>query len=58
MLRSVKALIAVAALALAGTTLAAEIKEINFGVIATEKAGGVKQMWELLLRRHEQGHRG
>jgi len=49
MIRTIKSILAVAALALACTTHAAEIKELNFGIIATEKAGALKQMWEPFL---------
>lgn len=49
MLRSLKALLATAALVAAGTAVAADIKEVNFGIIATEKAGALKQMWEPFL---------
>jgi phosphonate transport system substrate-binding protein len=39
------------ALALSATCIAsaADIKELNFGIIATEKAGALKQMWEPFL---------
>lgn len=46
---SIKSLLASAALAAAGLAHAAEIKELNFGIIATEKAGALKQMWEPFL---------
>jgi phosphonate transport system substrate-binding protein len=36
-------------LTVAGAAGAAEIKELNFGIIATEKAGALKQMWEPFL---------
>ena len=49
MLRSIKALLAAATLVLAGNAVAADIKEINFGIIATEKAGALKQMWDPFL---------
>lgn len=49
MLRFLKSLLAGTALLVAGTTLAADIKELNFGIIATEKAGALKQMWEPFL---------
>lgn len=48
MINTMKALVAVLALA-AGIAGAAEIKEVNFGIIATEKAGAMKQMWEPFL---------
>ncbi|MCS6766506.1 MAG: phosphonate ABC transporter substrate-binding protein [Candidatus Protistobacter heckmanni] len=42
-----------AALALAGACVgaakAADVKELNFGIIATEKAGALRQMWEPFL---------
>lgn len=34
---------------LSGVAQAAEVKEINFGIIATEKSGALKQMWEPFL---------
>jgi len=41
---------ALAALALfTGAARSAEIKELNFGIIATENAGAMKQMWEPFL---------
>lgn len=41
---------ALAALALfAGAARSAEVKELNFGIIATENAGAMKQMWEPFL---------
>lgn len=49
MIRRIKSILAVAALAFAFTGHAAEIKELNFGIIATEKAGALKQMWEPFL---------
>lgn len=48
MFNKMKALVAALALA-AGTAGAADIKELNFGIIATEKAGALKQMWEPFL---------
>lgn len=48
MFNKMKALLAALALA-AGTAGAADIKELNFGIIATEKAGALKQMWEPFL---------
>jgi phosphonate transport system substrate-binding protein len=44
-----KSLIAAAALTLVGLAQAAEVKEINFGIIATEKSGALRQMWEPFL---------
>ncbi len=49
MLRTIKSLLAIAAIALAGAAHAAELKELNFGIIATEKAGALRQMWEPFL---------
>ena len=49
MLRPLKMLMAGLALLVAGTASAAEVKELNFGIIATEKAGALKQMWEPFL---------
>ncbi len=49
MFRSMKALLAVAAITLGGIAHAQEVKELNFGIIATEKAGALKQMWEPFL---------
>ena len=49
MLRLLKCLLAAAAIALVGVVHAAEVKELNFGIIATEKAGALKQMWEPFL---------
>jgi len=49
MIRSIKSILAVAALAFSFAGHAAEIKELNFGIIATEKAGAMKQMWEPFL---------
>ena len=49
MLRSFKAALAATALAAAATVGAQEIKELNFGIIATEKAGALKQMWTPFL---------
>ena len=43
-------LAALAALTLLGAAArAAEVQELNFGIIATEKAGALKQMWEPFL---------
>jgi phosphonate transport system substrate-binding protein len=46
---SLKSLLAIAAITFAGVAHADEIKELNFGIIATEKAGALKQMWEPFL---------
>jgi phosphonate transport system substrate-binding protein len=34
---------------LAGAVHAADVKELNFGIIATEKSGALRQMWEPFL---------
>ena len=44
-----RSLLAAVALTLAGIAHANEVREINFGIIATEKAGALKQMWEPFL---------
>ena len=44
-----KSLIGAFALSVACISQASELKEINFGVIATEKAGALRQMWEPFL---------
>jgi len=44
-----KSLIGAVALTVAALGHASEIKEINFGIIATEKAGALRQMWEPFL---------
>ena len=49
MLSKFKSAIALSALALSCLAHAADVKEINFGIIATEKAGALKQMWEPFL---------
>jgi phosphonate transport system substrate-binding protein len=49
MIRSLKALLAAATIALTGLAHAQEVKEINFGIIATEKSGALRQMWEPFL---------
>lgn len=49
MFRKLKTLLAAASLLLAGSALASDVKELNFGIIATEKAGALKQMWEPFL---------
>jgi phosphonate transport system substrate-binding protein len=49
MIRTIKSLLAAAVLALATTANANSINELNFGIIATEKAGALKQMWEPFL---------
>ncbi len=46
---SLKSLLAIAAITLAGAAHAIDVKELNFGIIATEKAGALKQMWEPFL---------
>jgi phosphonate transport system substrate-binding protein len=49
MFKTVKTLCCALALSAASFVSAAEIKELNFGIIATEKAGALKQMWEPFL---------
>ena len=51
MLRSLTTLAAAAAVALTVSTAvsAQTVKELNFGIIATEKAGALRQMWEPFL---------
>lgn len=49
MIHKLKSLLALAALSLAATVQAADVKELNFGIIATEKAGALRQMWEPFL---------
>ena len=44
-----RSLIGAVALTFAALGHASEIKEINFGIIATEKAGALRQMWEPFL---------
>jgi phosphonate transport system substrate-binding protein len=44
-----KALLAAAAITLGVGAQAQEVKELNFGIIATEKAGALRQMWEPFL---------
>jgi len=46
MIKQLKKTIAALALAVTGIAGAADVKELNFGIIATEKAGAMKQMWE------------
>jgi phosphonate transport system substrate-binding protein len=50
MFRTLKTSLAALALAFAGTASAQTVKELNFGLIATEKAGALKQMWEPFLQ--------
>jgi phosphonate transport system substrate-binding protein len=45
----IKSLIGALAVSAASLANASELKEINFGVIATEKAGALRQMWEPFL---------
>lgn len=49
MIKTMKTLLATIALTAAGVAGAADVKELNFGIIATEKAGALKQMWEPFL---------
>lgn len=46
---TIKSLLAAAVIAVAGLAQASDVKELNFGIIATEKAGALKQMWEPFL---------
>lgn len=48
-MRYVKPFLAAAAIAFAAGNAAAQVKELNFGIIATEKAGALRQMWEPFL---------
>ena len=48
-LSRLKTLLATAALTLSTASVAQELKELNFGIIATEKAGALRQMWEPFL---------
>jgi phosphonate transport system substrate-binding protein len=45
----ISGLIAAGSMSASFAALAQEIKELNFGIIATEKAGALKQMWEPFL---------
>ena len=49
MLRTLRAAIAAVALGTATAAVAQPLKELNFGIIATEKAGALRQMWEPFL---------
>ncbi len=49
MLTSVRTLLAALSLSAASVAFAEDVKEINFGIIATEKAGALRQMWEPFL---------
>lgn len=49
MIRSIKALLAITAITLGMGAQAQQPKELNFGIIATEKAGALRQMWEPFL---------
>ena len=49
MFRPFRTLVAAAALVATAAAGAQPIREINFGVIATEKAGALRQMWEPFL---------
>lgn len=44
-----RSILAATTLALAGWAHAADVTELNFGIIATEKAGALRQMWEPFL---------
>lgn len=49
MLRLIKTALACVAVATAASASAQPLKELNFGIIATEKAGALRQMWEPFL---------
>ncbi|MCX7203723.1 MAG: phosphonate ABC transporter substrate-binding protein [Burkholderiales bacterium] len=49
MLTSVRTLLTALSLSAASVAFAQDVKEINFGIIATEKAGALRQMWEPFL---------
>jgi phosphonate transport system substrate-binding protein len=49
MLKTMKTLLSALALSAATLASASDIKELNFGIIATEKAGAMRQMWEPFL---------
>ena len=48
-MRIARLAVAFACLLAASALFAAEVKELNFGIIATEKAGALRQMWEPFL---------
>lgn len=50
MLRSLRTLLAAGLLAVGSGAAAQPLKELNFGIIATEKAGALRQMWEPFLQ--------
>ena len=49
MIKKLKTMLTAIALTAATVVSANDIKELNFGIIATEKAGAMKQMWEPFL---------
>jgi len=49
MIKKLKTMLTAIALTAATVASANDIKELNFGIIATEKAGAMKQMWEPFL---------
>jgi phosphonate transport system substrate-binding protein len=49
MIKKLKTILTAIALTAATVASANDIKELNFGIIATEKAGAMKQMWEPFL---------
>lgn len=49
MLLTLKVLLATALMAFGCVANAADVNELNFGIIATEKAGALRQMWEPFL---------
>ena len=49
MFKKLKTMLTAIAITAATVAGASDLKEINFGIIATEKAGAMKQMWEPFL---------
>jgi phosphonate transport system substrate-binding protein len=49
MIKVMKTLLTALAISAASVASAADVKELNFGIIATEKAGALRQMWEPFL---------
>jgi hypothetical protein len=49
MIKMMKSMLTALALTAATVASANDIKELNFGIIATEKASAMKQMWEPFL---------
>jgi phosphonate transport system substrate-binding protein len=48
-IHTIKTMLATTAIAFAAAVHAADVTELNFGIIATERAGALKQMWEPFL---------